>query len=261
MFLPFLLIPVFLIPACISKSIILHVGPHKTGTTSAQNDLGLGEKWLRKAGVVQVASQKGGAYFANTLGHLTGQRSNEAWVSMEHFNRTLKTIRGSERVILSAEHLSRMNNEGWSMLERLLPGWNFTFVVVHRRPTAHMVSWFAQTQKNKDRIPPLLSLFSNRLQPLAILDSLDAVTAGNVIGVSYDTLKEENVTLASFLVCNVTLTNMDFAGCYKKWTNTVSNPNYANRSPSLKAMQIMKLCNVVAFLDNRSRHVKWKQQS
>ncbi|CAJ1409714.1 unnamed protein product [Effrenium voratum] len=213
------------------RTLVVHVGPWKTGTTSLQSFLVKEAKWLEQELDVLVAlkgDEKSNAYLPFTILRKTGQLNQSdcphcvddaVFASrVEHIASLLS--RPSAGVILSAEDLSLLSGKEWAMFKDLFANTSvctrFLPVVSMRSPT----SWYQSLwiEYNKLGVPQSFMQFLSSFRfggrsrdefgdadtQLAVLNQLQ-LAFGPPVAASYDQLLEQNVSTAAFLICNATL--------------------------------------------------------
>ena len=77
-------------------------------------------------------------------------------------------------------------------------------------------------------------------QQVKILSNALEAAPGEVYGVSYDYLKEQRLSLASFLFCNVTLGGKDWSKC-RQLVERHKVTGFENKSPQPTALDVVRL--------------------
>jgi hypothetical protein len=141
------------------KKIIVHIGTHKTGSTSIQNALRRQERMLRKCGILVPLS--------GTLGRLSGHH-NIAWEmrrdplftpgcgGVDDLILELGAARESVAVISSEdfEYLVKYPKELGMFNEKIVnAGYDPLYLVFFRDPSAYLESLFHQLKKDKVEEP------------------------------------------------------------------------------------------------------------
>ena len=267
-FVPLLWLAAFCAIASGGGRLVLHVGPHKTGTTSTQAFLIEHSEWLHDTFGVHIAAghrlsrvgaimrQKLGAFVPNTLiarqdarSHDSGLSSESAanvrLVSEKHYIAVTSEIARwcgeNATVLMSSEDFSGLRGSAWFSLTQLCS--EITFVMAHRDEAAWARStWSFHENMNKPRSfgAFLVDEAPRRwAQGTELLDELERVASGasNVVGVSFELLVQENSSMPSFLVCNATLrlTGQPYSDC----RTAFSAFKVLNENPSLKNQEIL----------------------
>ncbi|KAJ1411201.1 hypothetical protein B484DRAFT_482666 [Ochromonadaceae sp. CCMP2298] len=122
---------------------IIHIGPHKTATTSVQAMLTSAEKrmqadntyWPAHGEVVQ---------FSRSLSEV----SNQGFDSVTQMGRFINESRSHGRnVILSTENFIKMPPHKISVLKDMLQGFDVTIIAVYREYISHMISFHYQENR------------------------------------------------------------------------------------------------------------------
>jgi hypothetical protein len=150
--------------------LFLHVGMEKTGSTTLQHLLSDNRKTLLAAGIVfpeikntarnhnLLASfymPKNSLFRGRGLSKVGGVAAQEKWLSYVHDN-LLEIVRSKPKVILSGEHLFRLNEEQieWFSQDLLAAGVTECRVFGLLRPPASFYLSFAQQEvKGSSRLP------------------------------------------------------------------------------------------------------------
>ena len=248
--------------------LVLHVGPHKTGTTSTQAFLIEHSEWLLNSFGIHVAAghrlsrvgaimrQKLGAFVPNTLiarqdarAHDDGLKlesaANVRLVSEKHYIAVTSEIARwcgeNATVLMSSEDFSGLHGSAWFSLTQLCS--DITLVMAHRDEAAWARStWgFHENMKKPRSFGAFLVDEGPRrwAQGTELLDELERVAGGasNVVGVSFELLVQENTSMPSFLVCNATLrfSGQPYSDCQRAFRNF----KVLNENPSLNNQEII----------------------
>ena len=191
------------------RRLIVHVGPHKTATSSTQYFLNsLSDHVFKKDGIRVAASDepssKAAASVLNTLLHRAAPSSpqpNKRYVNDAQCDRILAEVRGwlarGENVILSAEGFTNVANHQrvWALLSAAVRNSTaITAVFAHRYPLAWARSWWEQ--RNVGSFNPqsfmdfLLSEPTGEILPVLAMRLASVVGPANVASFSYDLLRE-----------------------------------------------------------------------
>ena len=198
--------------------LIVHVGPHKTATSSTQYFLNrLSDHVFKKYGIRVAASDepssKAAAFVPNTLQHRAAPSSpppNKMFVNDSRCDRILAEVRGwlarGENVILSAESFANFANRQrvWALLSAAVRNTTaITAVFAHRYPLAWARSMWEE--RNKGSFNPqsfinfLLSEPTGEVSPVLAMRLASVVGPANVASFSYDLLRERGSNPAVFL--------------------------------------------------------------
>jgi len=252
---------------CRGPRLIIHVGPHKTGTTSFQTFLVEKAAWLESEYGVSVgfSKAKAGSYeIAQLIQAEFGERTEGcSHISMEKrpakLAKALKDVNSilerSKVTILSSEDFSCFREKHWKYLfSRLnVDAGCLSAVVAHREASAWLTSWWLEMSKQTSE--PLswmswVSEFAGKREPdahgdtdpqLQLLNVLEDAFAKAVEAVSYDYLREMNVSMAAYVVCNVTLhkSGPSWKTCKNKINRKASVSH--NESPPRAAVDVVDL--------------------
>ncbi|CAK9049613.1 unnamed protein product [Durusdinium trenchii] len=197
--------------------LVVHIGPHKTGTTTFQTFLIKNAEWLWKEYGISVAANEGvkaAAYIPSTIRQQHGLQHNPKFADpkkMQELFQTIGTMPANSPVILSSEEFSTLGTAEWNDFKSQIAIQKrcVSIVVVHRRGLNLRASIWNEVNKNS--ISPdsfLISLLrrngGEEEFQLKVLDTVRSI-ADSVEGVSYEYLREANYSIASFTVCNATL--------------------------------------------------------
>jgi len=92
------------------RKLILHIGTHKTGTTSIQKALAVNREWLRERGLIYPA---GGPFYSNRMPHhewshgLTGTDRRELERSASFIDHAASLGKDDDTLLISAEPIYR----------------------------------------------------------------------------------------------------------------------------------------------------------
>ncbi|CAK9087767.1 Uncharacterized protein SCF082_LOCUS41482 [Durusdinium trenchii] len=245
--------------------LVIHVGPHKTGTTSFQLFLHEHAEWLRREYGIFVAANetpKAGAYIPCTIKQQHGRKHNVKFANLTRMQELLESIGSmpeNSPVILSSEEFSTLLEAEWNdfksqsavHFQRCLK-----IILVHRQGSDLRLSIW--NEKNKETISPkwnqsnkpkhspdpfVISLLSNSQEydfQQEYLDILKSVF-DSIDFVSYDYLNQANYSLATFAVCNATLhfTGSQWKSC--KESIEVRRPPTKNPSELPTSFDVVRL--------------------
>ena len=264
-------------PRCPFKFVV-HVGPHKTGTTSLQSFLVKEADWLMKEFQVFVAASgngKDGAKIPHTIFHQLGVvLASKHLVNTSFLADTLKrmnAVMGTAHVVLSAEGFSKMNKTEWNYFKTFFGDHAecLSILVAHRRESDRLFSHWNQLNKDKSN-PESFTQFALRVlqfdpsghiksSQLELLDILTSIVGGRgrVYGVSYEFLRETNTSMAAFLICNVTLGLSDaqerqdadgkedrgWTSCNAAVEQRSKTKQWLNVSPPMTAIDVVRLAH------------------
>ena len=198
--------------------LVVHVGPHKTGTSTLQAFLSSEHEWIHSTFKVRVGARgkKRGSNLATTLG---GNKKNTSYNETET-RQTIDEIRlwlaAGETVMISSEGFDNMHNYGALDAVANLSA-STTFVHVHRAEVDWIRSCWEQGHKQSSNPGPFLAMLSNTpsFLPLGytLVSNLKAVQDRqglkgrviDIIGVSMEGLSQNGTSTASFFICEATL--------------------------------------------------------
>jgi len=127
------------------KKLIVHVGPHKTGSTYIQRMLHDNREVLLKCGVSYPSAYYlyfGHHFLLNALNHFE---------SDEKIRQTIiEQTSSMDLVILSSENFINLAENGLKKLKSCFPEVEIKFILFLRRPSIRLVSWWQETIKQGD---------------------------------------------------------------------------------------------------------------
>ena len=146
--------------------LVVHVGPHKTGTTSFQTFLWKHAQWLQKEHGIFVAankSQKEAAYIASTISKQYGGTYNPKYANSTRMAELFQVIDSMPRnspVILSSEEFCRWKTAEWNFFKSqpAIQKRCLSMVVTHRRVRSFQASIWNQRNKKTMPEPFLITL-------------------------------------------------------------------------------------------------------
>ena len=256
-----------------SGRLIVHVGPHKTATSSTQYFLNrLSDHVFKKYGIRVAASDepssKAAAFVPNTLQHRAAPSSpppNKMFVNDSRCDRILTEVRGwlarGENVILSAESFANFANRQrvWALLSAAVRNTTaITAVFAHRYPLAWARSMWEE--RNKGSFNPqsfinfLLSEPTGEVSPVLAMRLASVVGPANVASFSYDLLRERGSNPAVFLVCNATLAlaSAAWTTCDADLRARCADLPSKNVSPPPEALDTVRIARLAWLLACRS---------
>ncbi|CAE7264482.1 unnamed protein product [Symbiodinium natans] len=251
---------------CKGPRLIIHVGPHQTGTASLQTFLVEKASWLESEYGISVGLSKAqaGHEMAQLIQAEVGERTEGcSHISMkkrpnrlaEALKEVNSVLEQSAKVILSSEDFSCFRDKHWKYLFSRLNVDDScrTAVVAHREAITWLTSWWLEMSKQTSE--PLswmswVSDFAGKRQgdahgdtdpQLQLLNGLEDAFPEAVEAVSYDYLQEVNCSMAAYIVCNVTLRRSG-----PSWTKCKSKVNRKtsvshNESPPHAAVDVVDL--------------------
>ena len=237
---------------------IIHVGPHKTGTTYLQLSFKANRLALQQRGTIHPTMWD---YTAGNPSHLplaqklkAGDRDGLA----QDFAALLGS--GAERVLISAEDLSNLDVPGVQLLQSLLAGSAARIVFYVRRWSELLPSsWQESIKQGQTWTLPeymLLSLqnvsqarllnFERKLAPFAEVFGPDAVRL-----VSYSELRDREIDLFQH-----------FAAHFLDWPDAVPGgvPPQANASRDVATTEILRMMNVLSHRQTGSATDRIRQK-
>eukprot|EP00438_Fugacium_kawagutii_P026045 Skav215417 [mRNA] locus=scaffold356:440717:448767:- [translate_table: standard] len=209
--------------------LVMHIGPHKTGSSAVQTFLLEKRSFLAESFGIFT-----GTFLypkdPNKLGSALREVRSNSMMSIK-VQKRLKSIAekilqdvnsrlGKQDIVLSSETLSLWDWQWETLKSRLADsGRCMRLVMVHRRESDQMVSQFAQWEKYS-AVPVSFGSFLLYDGPEGLQFNSNseyftpdyqvrmwkrASAAAGAVGVSYEYLKESNFSFAAFLICNATL--------------------------------------------------------
>jgi hypothetical protein len=149
------------------KTLYLHVGPHKTGTTYIQNCLASNTEALAGRGIVYPATG-----VTPSVPHLCGHHEAVLWLAgkqnkIDAFgpNQLMDDIGEAETVILSSENACALSVEELSRIKKYFSGWNIRIVAFLRRRSAILKSQWQENVKWGEYYDISEFLFSEFVHP------------------------------------------------------------------------------------------------
>lgn len=223
--------------------IFLHVGPHKTGTSTIQNWLSANRDVLRAEGALYPGRSLNHNNVANQL------RSGRAGL----FGSIVDEIRGAPpgtRVILSAEAFSRIYGEERERILRELVAWPVTIIYYLRRSWERAASAHTQGLKNLYRFGPVMAKVEHRVKQ-GDYQNLQSWTAHDNCRLQvrvFDKSEWPNGNLIEDFLSVVGLPGLESG------TGYVTVPN-RNEMPSLSALRLYASADArqVESLDHRAK--------
>jgi len=241
------------------KVVYIHIGPHKTGTTTIQLSLTVNESLLRKEGVLcpltgrQNLNSAGQHYLA---WELLDRNSKRLEPNHNYWENLLKEIRKSknvDKVIISSEDFSSYNNSDIYKIRNLLSGYKVKIIIYLRRQDEALQSlWVAQV-RNANIQPPVDS-FIDWLSKFNY--EAGSVNYLKIIQAWERTFSRENIILGVFdpKQFNGSLFNDFLALCELDIKNIKDIPD-ANVSPGPKTIEAMRMVkNSLDFLSIQMSH-------
>eukprot|EP00546_Thalassionema_frauenfeldii_P019071 CAMPEP_0178894588 /NCGR_PEP_ID=MMETSP0786-20121207/101_1 /TAXON_ID=186022 /ORGANISM="Thalassionema frauenfeldii, Strain CCMP 1798" /LENGTH=435 /DNA_ID=CAMNT_0020564697 /DNA_START=17 /DNA_END=1321 /DNA_ORIENTATION=+ len=208
--------------------VVLHVGPHKTGTTSAQYYLQrvkLPLSW-------NLTIIPEGHNFAvheqvtpNPASYLNATHNQMTWNNIQQCRQTNNDC----HVLVSSEIMTTFSKDEWKALLQKFKGWRVTFVLLHRSFKEKMQSFYFEHNKKYDEYieiydtnvhttysdfvqsqvkdKGLISDLHQRLQTLShqVCSTPNGPAQCHVLMESYEDFKRRKVVLAEYLILNATL--------------------------------------------------------
>ena len=138
------------------KNIFIHIGPHKTGTSTIQHGLFLNEKFLKTQGVL---CPKVGRPFPTTAAHHNlawellkreppNDRYNPKFGNWKKFLRSMKRVTKQENVVISSEEFCEMKLSQIQELGNILSDYNVKIIIYLRRQDQILQSLWVEIVKN-----------------------------------------------------------------------------------------------------------------
>ncbi|CAE7220473.1 rplV [Symbiodinium sp. CCMP2592] len=215
---------------CKGPRLVVHVGPHKTGTSAFQYFLMSNEAWLQNRWGVSLGFRGNpkatGRDIARPIlnsdcaeltdGKAPGQKRTRQELK-KAFDYTKSKLESSSIVLLSSEAFSIFSSDDWECFSHFMGnGTCLSAVVLHRDTANWMASDYAETTKNTS-IPQTFAHYQTKIfgrkpdkngetdKQLQLLSILEEKFSQHVVAASYDYLKEEHCSVAAFVICNASL--------------------------------------------------------
>lgn len=145
--------------------IYLHIGTHKTGTTSIQYYLNYRKEELLAQGILAPAAGKipdsdfsGNHRLAWSIDHRHGELSGQTWeqlaVEMDRFV--------PAKVVISSEAFSHLKNDQAGQVKKLLDGHETFIIIYFRSYKAYLRSVYAQVVRDKEETRSFRAYVSSR---------------------------------------------------------------------------------------------------
>ncbi|WP_257287527.1 hypothetical protein [Endozoicomonas sp. SESOKO2] len=151
------------------KTIYLHIGTNKTGTTSIQKQLALHRQLLKKQGILYPTSgQAGSAHYPLSWGLGLGHPPADYKHTPEHWLNVVNEIKHSdcEKIILSSEFFILLRNKMHAEIIRdYLSDFDVKIVVYIRRQDKYLESVYSQAVKMGAKVPSNIMDFYNNNKP------------------------------------------------------------------------------------------------
>ena len=183
------------------KKLIVHVGPHKTGTTYLQNILEHSEEILREQGYEYPRL----FYMAKGQHHLVTYLLQG---KLQEFREECRKINESDRnIIVSSENFIHLNRSHFEKFKEIFHGKRVEVVFFFRNPTQRFVSYWKETVKHggTDSFFKYFStemmrpFFSRQINTLNFLNDLEKVFGKESLKiVDFDSAKKEGTILDLF---------------------------------------------------------------
>jgi hypothetical protein len=223
---------------------IIHVGPHKTGTTYLQLSFKANRRALQQRGIIHPGVWDFTAHNPSHLPLAQKLRAGDREGLAPDFSALLAS--GAEQILISAEDLSILDVPAVRLLQDLLAGSPVRIVFYIRRWSDLLPSaWQEGIKQGQSWTLPeyiLLSLqnvaqagglnFDRKLAPFTEIFGADAVSV-----VSYSELRDRNIDLFQH-----------FASHFLNWPDAVPGgvPPQANASRDVATMEILRIMNVMS---------------
>ena len=153
--------------ACEGPRMLIHVGPHKTGTSAFQNFLVENEAWLKEKWGVSLGFRGHPKATGRDIGRpilhsdceaLTDDKSSGQQRTRQELQKAIgfarSKLKSSSLVLLSSEAFSLFRNENWECLRRIIgKDVCLSVAVLHRDMANWIASSYAETTKNTSNPP------------------------------------------------------------------------------------------------------------
>ncbi len=222
------------------KTIYIHIGPHKTGTTTIQNGLKKNEAILRARGVLVPQAGKKIAAHHNLawelLGNTAFDRSDGTWEDL------LNEIESSEditKVILTSEAFSALGTDEIEAVKKYLNAYQIKIIIYLRRQDQALQSLWVQ-QIRSISVKPIIPSFVDWLE------KNDYKTYNtdhySLINIWENVLSNKAISLVPFTHETVGKSLFDYflSVCGISYDG-VSTPPNLNISPGVKTNEAMRM--------------------
>jgi hypothetical protein len=227
------------------KTVYIHIGPHKTGTTTIQHGLALNEKSLRKKGVLVPKSGRpypnnGGSHNLSWELRIPNSRVyNPKYGTWKDLLNEIAEDRRIKKIILTSEDFCLLDEGEIRSIREYLAGFRVKVIIyLRRQDKAHQSLW-VEFAKNRANLP-IVGSFVEWLEEydyairnydyLEIISKWEAVfSQENMILRLFDTKQFEQSLFHDFLnLCHIQL-------------NHVITPQHTNISPGVKTIEAIRL--------------------
>lgn len=151
------------------KTVFLHIGTNKTGTTSIQKQLTLHHQSLKKQGILYPSSgQAGGVHYPLSWGLGLGHPPTGYKHSPEHWSNVVNEIKQTDcqKIILSSECFIMLRNKMHAeIIKDYLSDFNVKIVVYIRRQDKYLESVYSQAVKMGAEVPANIMDFYHNTKP------------------------------------------------------------------------------------------------
>lgn len=222
------------------KTIYIHIGPHKTGTTTIQNGLKNNEAILRARGVLVPKAGKKIAAHHNLAWELLGNkafdRSDGTWEDL------LNEIEGSEdinKVILTSEAFSAFGMDEIEAIKKHLNAYQIKIIIYLRRQDQALQSLWVQ-QVRSISVKPIIPSFVDWLEKNDYKTyNTDHYT---LINMWENVLSKKAITLVPFTHETVGKSLFEYflSVCEVSYDGMSTPPNL-NISPGVKTNEAMRM--------------------
>jgi len=187
------------------KSLILHIGTHKTGSTALQQWFSANDEKLRDKGVLYPSSGRpvtgpvwGHHLLPWAIQRRRGIDSEKVWAELK------KEIEASNAhtVVISSEEFDDLSKAEVARVAEHLAPWSLRVVIYLRNPYDFMVSYYKQIVKSgvcRKTFPEVLRASAGRCNYFRICEAWSAAIGGNLPDIRmYDRISEMPGILADF---------------------------------------------------------------
>jgi hypothetical protein len=197
--------------SAIKRTLVVHAGPAKTGTTSVQECFAKTRVELRGLLLVDTVNQ-----YSKEMSILAAAIDQKACSKLDHwkkrgeeFDNLLARVKASPSptVLLSSENFASLCSDGWKLFRSLLPEFNKVVVVyVHRNANNYFISIWEQINKLSKKPRKINPEPGWGMYQRLIKNVEKGMPQTTLMGVSMEGLQEQQPkqTLMTFLLCNAT---------------------------------------------------------
>jgi len=226
------------------------VGFHKTGTTTTQEFLVNMKLWLKQnyGANVLMDQAKEWSFIPRQLLGMPNRNQAQCDALIAKLKHAFEEPGTTQ--IISAEDFSVLEDEGWHEFLRFMPPSVQVRVVVSHRATADWLrSRWIQTSKRETKPRPFSTAMAefdrNRFAQVDQLRRMQRLFGSNCVhAVSYEGLREEDQSMSTYLVCNISagLRGEAWSECKRQVARKLGGWK-SNRSPEPIEVDVIRLAS------------------